>query len=175
MSDLRVILPLLLAAVLGQGAALASTEAAPSIPNAVQPAEHLLIGGQPNEAALREAAAAGIQVVVNLRGENEEIDFDEAQLVNELGMTYLRLPISGASDLTAENVDAFRQLLDTIGTQPTLMHCGSGNRVGALFALQAGAEGADMETAIEHGRAHGLTSLEGAVRDRLALDAGADE
>jgi uncharacterized protein (TIGR01244 family) len=141
----------------------------------VQPAEHLLIGGQPDEEALRKAAAAGIQVVVNMRGENEAIDFDEARLVNELGMTYLQLPISGASDLTAENVEAFGQLLNTIGTQPTLMHCGSGNRVGALFALQAGAAGADVETAIEHGRAHGLTSLEDAVRERLAVDAGDGE
>jgi uncharacterized protein (TIGR01244 family) len=175
MSDLRLILPLLLAAMLGQGAALASTEAVPGIPNAVQPAEHLLIGGQPDEAALREAAAAGIQVVVNMRGEHEAIDFDEAQLVNELGMTYLQLPITGASDLTAENVEAFGELLRTIGTQPTLMHCGSGNRVGALFALHAGAAGADVETAVEHGRAHGLTSLEDAVRERLGEDAGAGE
>jgi uncharacterized protein (TIGR01244 family) len=167
MSDVRLVLPLLLVALLGHGAALASIEGLPDIPNAVQPADHLLIGGQPDEAALRAAAAAGIQVVVNLRGESETIDFDEAQLVNQLGMTYVQLPISGASDLTPENVQAFDQLLESIGNQPTLMHCGSGNRVGALYALRAGAAGADVETALEHGRAHGLTGLEDEVRQRL--------
>lgn len=169
MNSLRLILALLPLVALGANAAPPPEDALASIPNIVQPSDGLLIGGQPDEAALRAAAAAGVQIVVNLRGENEAIDFDEARLVNDLGMTYIRLPITGANDLTPQNVQAFAKILETIGNQPTLMHCGSGNRVGALYALHAGtALGADPETAVEIGRAHGLTGLESAVRERLA-------
>lgn len=140
----------------------------PEIPHKLQPSEHVLIGGQPDEAALRAAAEAGVRVVVNLRTDDEPIDFDEAALVNELGMRYLHLPISGPADLTAENVGTFGEFLEEIGNQPALLHCGSGNRVGALYALHAGTElGMAPEAAIELGQAHGLTKLEDAVRERL--------
>jgi len=144
----------------------------PEIPHQLQPEENVLIGGQPDEAALRAAAAAGIRVVVNLRTDEEPSDFDEAALVNELGMRYVHLPISGPADLTSENVRTFGEILDEIGDQPALLHCASGNRVGALYALHAGNElGMDAEAAIELGKAHGLTRLEDAVRERLEGDA----
>jgi len=48
-----------------------------------------------------------------------------------------------------------------------LVHCGSGNRVGALLALRASLDGADDEKALALGREGGLSSLEGVVRERL--------
>ena len=157
---------LLMLLALGATSALAAE--LPEIPHQVQPGENVLIGGQPDEAALRAAAAAGIRVVVNLRTDAEAIDYDQAALVNALGMRYLHLPISGPADLTPENTRAFGEILDEIGDQPALLHCASGNRVGALYALHAGAElGMDAEAAIELGKAHGLTRLEDAVRERL--------
>jgi uncharacterized protein (TIGR01244 family) len=168
MASIRTSLLLLL--VLSATHALAGE--LPEIPNKLQPSENVLIGGQPDEAALRAAAAAGIRVVVNLRTDEEAIDYDEAALVKELGMRYLHLPISGPADLTPENVRTFGEFLDEIGDQPALLHCGSGNRVGALYALHAGTElGMDTEAAIDVGQAHGLTRLEGAVRERLEGDA----
>lgn len=134
----------------------------------IRPSERVIIGAQPTEAVLREAAAAGIKVVVNFRGESEDPGFDEAALAAELGLTYLRVPVAGAQGLTPENVLLFDAVLQQVGDQPALMHCASGNRVGALHALHA-ARFNDLEpdAAIEHGRAHGLTTLEGAVRERL--------
>lgn len=150
------------------GAASVSSAEYPEIPFQVQPSENVLIGGQPDEAALRQAADAGIRVVVNLRGEGEFADFDESQVVTDLGMTYLHLPISGAADFTPENVEAFGEFLAAVGDQPVLMHCGSGNRVGAMHALHAGWHlGLDTDEAIELGRAHGLTGFEDSVRERL--------
>ena len=144
----------------------------PDIPHSLQPSENVLIGGQPDEAELQAAAAAGIRVVVNLRTDAEAIDYAEAALVNELGMRYLHLPISGPADLTPENVRTFGKFLEEIGDQPALLHCRSGNRIGALYALHAGTElGMDAEAAIEFGQAHGLTGLEDAVRARLNGDA----
>jgi uncharacterized protein (TIGR01244 family) len=167
MTLLRLALVLITLAGLAAAPA-ASAEPLAELPYRVQPAEHLIIGGQPDEAMLREAAAAGVQVVVNLRGTDEAVDFDEARLVAELGMRYIHLPIASAKDVNPENARTFGEILESIGDQPTLMHCASGNRVGALHALHAGtALGADVETALALGRAHGMTSLEGAVRERL--------
>ena len=168
MASIRTSLLLLL--VLSATHALAGE--LPEIPNKLQPSENVLIGGQPDEAALRAAAEAGVRVVVNLRTDEEPVDYDEAALVNELGMRYVRLPISGPADLTPENARAFGAILDEIGDQPALLHCASGNRVGALYALHAGTElGMDADAAIELGKAHGLTRLEDAVRERLEGDA----
>jgi hypothetical protein len=47
------------------------------------------------------------------------------------------------------------------------VHCGSGNRVGALAALLAAEEGADIDEALDVGRAAGLTRLEAVVREQL--------
>jgi uncharacterized protein (TIGR01244 family) len=149
-------------------AAIAIAAELPQIPNLMQPSEHVLIGGQPDEAALRQAADAGIQAVVNLRGEGEQVDFDESALVSELGMEYYWLPIAAPADLAPENVQAFDRILDAVGDRPVLMHCSSGNRVGALFALHAGMyQGMEVEAAIERGRAHGLSGLENTVRTLL--------
>ncbi|MNN82154.1 hypothetical protein D3C81_1990580 [compost metagenome] len=48
-----------------------------------------------------------------------------------------------------------------------LLHCASGNRVGALLALLAHERGLDEEAAIAEGRAAGLGSLEPTVRAQI--------
>jgi uncharacterized protein (TIGR01244 family) len=132
-----------------------------------QASEKVIVGGQPTEAVLQQAAEAGIKVVVNMRGEDEGPGYEEAAAA--LGLTYLRVPVAGAAGLTAENVRLFDAVLKQVGDQPALMHCASGNRVGALHALHAAQYGGmDPEAAIEYGKAHGMTSLEETVRELLA-------
>src|SRR5690606_4186192 len=63
-------------------------------------------------------------------------DFDEASAVHAAGLRYSNLPLAGASDLTRENVLAFDTLLAG-AERPLLVHCASGNRVGAMAALLA--------------------------------------
>ena len=53
---------------------------------------------------------------------------------------------------------------------PVLVHCGSGNRVGALLALRQSLLGADDEDALAYGKSAGLTGLEPVVRARLATN-----
>src|SRR5690606_40391195 len=111
--------------------------------------------------------AAGITHVIDLTPDAETPDFDEAAAVSAAGLAYNNLPIAGATDLNRESVDAFDQLLRGI-EGPALVHCASGNRVGALAALRAAwLQGADDETAIAEGRRWGLRSLEGEVRTQL--------
>ena len=51
--------------------------------------------------------------------------------------------------------------------KPVFVHCGSGNRAGALLALRAKLNGADDETAIAAGRETGLKGLEEVVKERM--------
>ena len=63
-----------------------------------------------------------------------------------------------------------KKLHDLLGdnAEDTFVHCGSGNRVGALMALRAYEyEGASLEEAIEIGKSAGMTRLEGEVRSQL--------
>lgn len=134
----------------------------------IEASDTVVVGGQPTADVLRQAADAGIKVVVNFRGESEDSGYDEAGAAAALGLTYLRVPVAGPQGLTPENVRLFDAVLQQIGDQPALMHCASGNRVGAIHALHAAKyRDMDAEAAIELGRKHGLTSLEGAVREQL--------
>jgi uncharacterized protein (TIGR01244 family) len=144
-----------------------------SLDEGVRPDEQLVIGGQPSADLLREAAEAGIRVVVNFRPAGEEaLDYDEAALAAELGLAYLEVPVAKQGGLTEENVRLFDAVLEQVGDQPALMHCSTGNRVGAMFALHAARyRGMDTEAAVELGKAHGLTHFEDEVRAELAHDA----
>lgn len=125
--------------------------------------------GQPNAEALRIAAEAGFVAVIDLRGSDEDRGLDEQAEVQTLGMTYLALPVVGAGAVNFENAAELDRLLADLDG-PVLLHCGSGNRVGALFALREKLHGATDEDALAKGRAAGLTNpeLEAVVIERLA-------
>ena len=134
-----------------------------------EPRPGLHTGGQPDAAQLRAFAAEGGKVVIDLRAADEARGYDETALTHELGLRYVRLPIAGAADLDEANATALeRALKDAQG--PVLLHCASGNRVGALLALAAAKhDGLAPEAALELGRKAGLKSLEPVVRERLGL------
>lgn len=147
----------------------AATDFTDLLPNGQEPMPGVTTGGQPTREQLAEAAARGLETVINLRGEGES-DIGRAD-VEALGMTYVALPIAGTEDLTAANAAALDAALAE-AEGPVMVHCGSGNRVGAMFALRAHfVEGADPEEALALGKAAGLTRLEGATRDALAAGA----
>ena len=123
--------------------------------------------GQPDQEILKMAGDAGYAAVVDLRTDSEDRGLDEAAAVEALHMRYVRLPIAGADDVTFENAARLDEILAGIDG-PVLLHCASGNRVGALFALRASRAGASDEEALEVGKAAGLTRLEATVRERLA-------
>lgn len=129
------------------------------LPNACRPESNLLTGGQPSRGCLEAAAKAGYHTVVNLRPQGEFDDSDEAAAVRELGMDYVCIPVAGPQDLNADAAEALDAVLATAGGRPVLVHCASGNRVGALFALHARLKkGVGVEEALARGRATGLTA-----------------
>lgn len=163
----------LLAGVL---AAATPSIAAPGEPAAPQPATAmksprpgLLTGGQPASADWSRLAAGGVSTVINLRPRAELGERDEAAEVRAAGLRYEALPIAGAGDITLDNARALSDLLGS-ADGGVLVHCASGNRVGALLALAAWqADGLSPREALELGRRAGLTGLEPRVRELLGL------
>jgi len=142
------------------------------IPNAVMVSDRILAGGQPDEAQLRQAAAAGFKTIVNLRGAGETGSLDnEAELVGSLNMKYVAIPIAGATGLNAESA---RKLADSLaGSEalPAMVHCASGNRVGYLFALKAFVvDGLDGGEALAFGKAVGMRRESARLEELLASD-----
>jgi uncharacterized protein (TIGR01244 family) len=165
---------LLLAVVLASSlSALAEPPKAPpgtpAIPNGRVPIDNLLSGGQPTPEHLEQAARAGYRTVINLRDPSEPGFAWEEEKARALGMRYVALPVAGAGDLTRAKVEQLDTALGAaLREGPVLLHCGSGNRNGALLALRAAwLQGLEPEEAIALGKAAGLTRLEPAVRDLL--------
>ena len=138
------------------------------VPNACSPSDGICTGGHPQPEHLRDAAQRGVRYVINLCPAAENPGYDEAALVQSLGMHYVNIPVAGPPDITEAKARQLAAALTEAGEAPVLVHCASGNRVGALFALKAHyLDGADIDQALAAGRAAGLKTLEPAVRARL--------
>ena len=139
-----------------------------SLPNVSFPAPDRVASGRLQASDIAALKRAGISEDIDLSLSTETPGFDEATAMRAAGITYRNLPISGASSLTRENVVLFNQLLIDAGSRPTVVHCASSNRVGAMIALRAALiDGQSSEAALVEGRRWGLKSLEPAVRERL--------
>ncbi len=129
--------------------------------------DDVITGGQPTEAQLRAAQEQGVRTVVNLRPDGEFDGFDEQALVEELGMRYIHIPVSGSEDVTEETAATLNEVLADSANRPLLMHCSSGNRVGSLFAARAYfLHDMAPSRALDIGTYAGLTRLEAPLRTR---------
>jgi len=151
----------------------ASTDAALLLPirNARIPMAGVLSGGQPTQEQVEIAARAGFRTVVNLRTDAETGFEWEQAVVEDLGMRYVQIPVAGGKGLTREIIERIDDALDSaIKNGPVLLHCASGNRIGAVLALRAAwLEELAAEAAISYGLASGMTSLEPLTRELLGL------
>jgi uncharacterized protein (TIGR01244 family) len=142
------------------------------LPNVQFPEEHRVASGVIGGADIEKLREAGIQQVIDLRTSIERGEFDERQAVTEAGMEYHSIPIAGGDSLTLENARKLDEALQHAGKQPTLVHCSSANRVGALMALrEAWVLGNPKDEALAVGERWGLTKLKDVVAAKL--DAGA--
>jgi uncharacterized protein (TIGR01244 family) len=142
-----------------------------TVPNVRQPRDRLITGGQPDAAAWTQLAAQGVSTVINLRPPAEMGERDEGTEVAAAGLAYREVPVAGADDITeAKGRELWSLLQRESGT--VLVHCASGNRVGALIAIGAAkAGGIAPQAALELGKASGLTGAESRVRELLDLPA----
>ena len=114
--------------------------------------------GRPADGGLAAAKDAGVKVVINLltAPEVESLGFDEAAQAEAAGLTYVHLPM--AAGVTREIVDRFAETVAT-NDGDVLIHCGSSNRVGALWAAYSALHGGmSKEDALAHGAAAGMKS-----------------
>ena len=135
--------------------------------NARQLTETLATGGQPSEGDLETFAGRGVELVINLRVPGEFNDFNEAVVVESLGMRYLNIPVTGMGDLTLENARLLHDALEmTDGA--VVLHCASGRRVGALLGVEGYLfHDLSKEAAIELGVAANLDHVAGPIKDSI--------
>ncbi len=133
----------------------------------VSPVDGITSAGQPDAESLQVFADSGYAVVIDMRGAKEDRGMDDwLGAVEETGMEYIEFPLVGKDAISFENAEKLDKLLGEIDG-PVLLHCGSGNRVGALLALRESLNGASNEEALAHGKDAGMTRLEPLVREVL--------
>jgi uncharacterized protein (TIGR01244 family) len=126
------------------------------IPNYLRARPDLATGGAPTAEGLARLREHGFAVVVDLRAPSEGIDAERAA-VEGAGIRYVSIPVT-AETLSWADVMAVRNVLNEPARGPLLLHCASGNRVGAIWVLLEVAKGVRLEKAEGAGRAVGLRS-----------------
>ena len=132
--------------------------------------DDIFLAGQPSAADFAEFKKRGVKSVLNVRTK-EEIDFDEAKTLKDLGLSYHHIPIAGPNALTDENFDKIRKLLNTKEERPLLFHCASANRVGAVWLAHRVLDGGlTYDAALIEAKAVGLSApaLEAKAKDYIA-------
>jgi protein tyrosine phosphatase (PTP) superfamily phosphohydrolase (DUF442 family) len=132
--------------------------------------QHWVSGYVEDAGQVQQLKHSGIETVISLVPAEERPGFDEAKAMQHAGLRFIAIPIAGAVDLTMENVEKLDLALAASTGQKTLIHCASGNRVGALMALRAAwIQGQSPAQALQVGKHYGLTKLEAAVADKLKV------
>lgn len=115
-----------------------------------------LLCGQPSQEELADAKSRGIRVVITLREKNE-LSWDEASVVKQLGLEYHDFGFRDPADLTDNVFDGVRKALRNTKEHPVLLHCASANRVGAVWLAHRVLDaGISVEKAAAEARVIGL-------------------
>ena len=137
------------------------------VANRACPIPGVVTGGQPAVSHLRSLASAGYRTVLDLRTPEEPRGFDEAAVMREAGLRYVRLPVTHG-ELADTTLATFRAAMREAAPAKVFVHCASGNRVGAaMIPWLVLDRGWDLERAVRSARAGGLRSAE---LERLARD-----
>jgi uncharacterized protein (TIGR01244 family) len=117
-------------------------------------------GGATETSALDGLKADGFKSVINLRLATEQganIEENQAR-AKALGLNYFHLPLSGAAP-DPKVVDQFLAVVSNTANQPVYIHCGSANRVGAVWLVKRVLQdGWPVDKATAEAKAIGLTA-----------------
>ena len=132
----------------------------PGITNYTRVDAVVACGGATETSALDGLKADGIKAVINLRQATEKganIDENRAR-AEALGLKYIHIPFNGAAP-EAKTFDEFLTAVADKSNQPVYVHCGSAQRVGAVWlAKRVLQDGWAVEKAIEEAKLIGLSS-----------------
>lgn len=115
--------------------------------------EQIAISGLISDGGVQALAAHGFKTVIDLRTSTEGTA-DEKALVDLAGMNYINVPMTVAG-ISEEQLATFTKAIENAET-PVLIHCGSGNRAGAMWASYQIKKGVDPEVALAAGRKAGM-------------------
>ena len=136
----------------------------------MQPLPGLFTAGQPAASDWVLIKADGIRTVINLRAAGELKDRNEAAEVKAAGLHYLEIPVPGGEGINLANARLLHVALAPRHGGGVLVHCASGNRAGALLALeQKDFDGASAQSALELGRKAGVTHIEPVLKKALGI------
>ncbi len=103
-----------------------------SLPNASEPWPGVVSAGQPHAGQWAGLREDGITAVVDLREEWEPRGHEEAGAVEAAGLCYLAVPF-GHGPIRDETFERVREVMRDTRGAPVVVHCASGNRVGAAL------------------------------------------
>lgn len=110
--------------------------------------------GKLKAGAIAELQQHGFNTIIDLRTAAEGVAA-EAAAVKKSGMVYHNLAVN-KSFPTAAMLDEFQRLIEDKSQHPILLHCGSANRVGMVWAAYLIRTGHSYDTAVLAGRTIGM-------------------
>jgi uncharacterized protein (TIGR01244 family) len=125
--------------------------------------------GATTPAAFAEIKKQGFASIVNLRREQEPgADIAGARAAaQQAGLRYVHIPVDGARPDPAA-AEAFIGAVTDPANQPAFVHCGTANRVAAMWLIKrVVVDGWEIDRAQAEAKTIGLTSAE---LERFALD-----
>lgn len=132
--------------------------AAAVLPYGREPRPGVISAGQPRGHEWPAVAAAGVRTVVDIRESWEPRGHAEAEAVEAAGLRYVHIPF-GHGHIPDTTFDRVRAVMRENGGTPVVVHCASGNRVGAaLLPWWILDEGMSEDEAVQAAVSAGLAS-----------------
>ena len=132
----------------------------PGVTNFTRVDATVACGGATEVATLDLLKKDGFKSVINLRMASEPgVNLEQNQAkAKELGLNYVHIPFSAGSP-DPKVIDAFLAAIADKGNQPAYVHCGSAQRVGAVWlAKRVLQDNYSIEKATSEAKAIGLTN-----------------
>ena len=124
-----------------------------SIKNYNRATPTLATSGTIGKGGVKELAEKGFATIIDLRTENEGIA-EEKKNAKLAGINYINIPVTGAG-INDKQLATFTKMIESV-QRPVLVHCASGNRVGAIWTTYRLSKGIDPKIAFEEGRTAGM-------------------
>ena len=137
----------------------------------------LLLAGQFPAEDIATIKDRGIKRIISLRTEGE-LDWDEESSVKSADLEFVVVPFREPEELTDEVFDRLRELLADDEAPATMLHCGSANRVGAVWLpFRVLEQDVPLEQALEEAKKIGLRNEEYEARalDYIKREQGGDK
>ncbi len=151
------LLALIAAQVTAQDAATAQVkDSSLGKTNNVHACGSLFLAGQPTKNDVEVIKQRGIKRVITLR-QGREVDWDEGAQFEAAGIEFAAIPFGAPETLTDDVFANVRRQLQESAKQPTLLHCGSANRVGAVWMVyRVLDQGVELDVAMKEAKVVGL-------------------